>query len=424
MSNSIIIIGAGAAGLMAAKELSAKAYNVTVLEANNRLGGRIWTIQNDSFLKPVEAGAEFVHGNLKLTQQLLNEAHIVYSATKGKTMHVENGEAKKQDDFFNDWDRFMEKMYQLKEDITVAEFLNKNFSGEKYKSVRQSVQAFAEGFDLADIDKASVFALRDEWSHEEGKQYRVEGGYRQLINYLTEACKKSGCKIETSCIAKKVYWKKNEVKIITSDGRDFVGNKVIVTVPISVLQSELNAEAAIAFTPSIDKFFQAAKMMGYGTITKIFLQFNEAFWNKDASFILSNEPVPTWWTQAPQSYSLLTGWLTGARMKKLQNTDTSSILEISFKSLASIFKINIADLKQKLTASVIVDWTKEPFALGGYSYNTLESTTARRLMNIPIQQTIFFAGEALYEGNDGGTVEAALISGTEIAEKVITTNKI
>lgn len=420
MSDSIIIIGAGAAGLMAAKELSAKAYNVTVLEANNRLGGRIWTIHDDSFIKPVEAGAEFVHGNLKLTQQLLNEAHIAYSATKGKTMHVENGKKIKQDDFFNDWDKLIEKMYELKEDITVGDFLNQNFFDEKYKSLRQSAQAFAEGFDLADIDKASLFALRDEWAHEGGKQYRVVGGYLQLINYLSHISKKKGCTIETNCIAKKVYWKRNEVKIITSDGRDFVGNKVIVTVPVSVLQSELNAKASIVFTPSIDDFLQAAKMIGYGTITKILLQFNEAFWNKNVGFVLSNESVPTWWTQSPKSYPMITGWLTGARMKKLQNTDTSGILEISFKSLASIFKMNIEELKQKLTASVVVNWSTEPFALGGYSYNMIGSSTARKIMNTPIEQTLFFAGEALYEGYDIGTVEAALVSGRDVAEKVMT----
>lgn len=419
MNDSIIIIGAGAAGLMAAKELSVKGYRVTILEANNRLGGRIWTINNDSFLQPVEAGAEFVHGNLKLTQQLLKEANIAYYVAGGKMLHYENGEAKKQDDFTEGWDELMEKMHQLKADITVAEFLNKSFSGDKYESLRQSVQAFAEGFDLADIDKASVFALRDEWSHEDGKQYRVEGGYHGLINYLAETCKKNGCIIETSCTVREVHWKKNEVKICTPTRKDFVSNKVIVTVPVSALQSKLNAEAAITFTPSIHEILHAAKMIGYGTVTKILLQFNEVFWNKDVGFILSNEPVPTWWTQSPQSYPLLTGWLREARMKKLENTDTASILEGSLQSLASIFKINVRKLKQKLTASSVIDWSKEPFALGGYSYNMIGSSTARKIMNMPIQQTIFFAGEALYEGRDVGTVEAALVSGRDAAEKVM-----
>jgi monoamine oxidase len=418
MNDSIIIIGAGASGLMAAKELSAKGYSVTVLEANNRLGGRIWTIQNDSFLEPVEAGAEFVHGNLKLTQQLLKEANIEYYATGGKMMHIENGETKKQDDFAENWDEVMEKMYQLKEDIAVTDFLNNYFPDEKYNSARQSVQSFAEGFDLADIDKASVFALRDEWSHEEERQYRVDGGYGHLIHHLAEVCRKNGCVIETSCIVKEIQWKVNEVKIVTSDKKDFVGNKVIVTVPVSVLQSDLKAVAAISFEPSIPEFFEAAGKIGFGTITKILLQFNEAFWNRDAGFILSNEIVPTWWTQTPNPYAILTGWLSEAQMKKLQNTDTASILEVSLQSLASIFRTSISELKQKITASIIVDWSKEPFSLGGYSYNTLETVNARKLMNSPVQQTIFFAGEALYDGNDGGTVEAALITGKDVAKKI------
>lgn len=419
MKNTVLIVGAGAAGLMAAKELAQQEYEVTILEAYNRLGGRIWTINEPVFLQPVEAGAEFVHGDLQLTQQILNEANIVYHQAKGKTLRAQNGELKRQEDFTEGWDELMDKMQQLKEDTTIADFLNKNFPGEKYNGLRRSVQGFAEGFDLADINKASVLALRDEWSHEEGPQYRIEGGYQKLIDHLAKKCKENGCRIETSCVVKEVHWKKNEVKLVTSTGKTFEANKVIITVPIGVLQSELNAEAAIAFTPSIYDFFQAAKMIGYGTVTKILLQFNECFWKDDTSFILSDEKIPTWWTQAPSSYPLLTGWLNGAQSRRLQKANTASILEESIKSLASIFKISTSNLQQKLRASKVIDWSAQPFASGAYTYNLLETANARKIMNIPIQETIYFAGEGLYEGYYGGTVEAALVSGKQAAEKML-----
>jgi len=98
MNDTIIIIGAGAAGLMAAKELSSKQQTVIVLEADKRLGGRIYTLY-DVFEKPVETGAEFIHGKLTLTHQLLKEANLSFHATKGKMLNVENGEWKKQNDF-------------------------------------------------------------------------------------------------------------------------------------------------------------------------------------------------------------------------------------------------------------------------------------------------------------------------------------
>src|SRR3954464_3706851 len=222
MNETILIVGAGAAGLMAAKELSLKQQNVTVLEANKRLGGRIYTLYN-VFDKPVEVGAEFIHGKLALTDELLKEANIAFHETKGKMVRVENGEWKKQNDFTTGWDELMQKMEQLKEDMTIATFLKENFNDEKYAALRSFVQTFAEGFDLADVEKASVFGLRDEWSHEEGKQDRVDEGYQKLIDYLAAKCTKNGCTSQTSCVVKEVHWKKDEVKIVASDNKTFYG---------------------------------------------------------------------------------------------------------------------------------------------------------------------------------------------------------
>lgn len=418
MNDTIIIIGAGAAGLMAAKELSSKQQTVIVLEADKRLGGRIYTLY-DVFEKPVETGAEFIHGKLTLTHQLLKEANLSFHATKGKMLNVENGEWKKQNDFTSGWDEVMHKMEELKEDMTVAAFLKENFSDKKYDALRDSVKNFAEGFDLADVEKASLFALRDEWSHEQGKQYRVDGGYQKIINYLADECRKSGCIIHTSAIVKEVHWKKDEVKIVTSDNKIFYCSKVIVTVPVGVLQAELNAEAAIAFTPSLYDYFQATKNIGYGTVTKILFQFDERFWNDDTGFILSDENIPVWWTQLPNDYPLITGWLNGAQSKKLRNNDAASLLEDSLQSLSNIFKINVPSLKQRLTAWHIEDWSKDRFALGGYSYAMVQTANAKKILNTPIEQTIFFAGEALYKGTAPGTVEAAFVSGREAAQKVM-----
>ncbi len=418
MNDTILIIGAGAAGLMAAKELSSHQQNVIVLEANKRSGGRIYTMY-DVFDKPVEVGAEFIHGKLALTHQLLKEAKIVFHETKGKMMNVEKGEWKKQNDFAIGWDELINKMEQLKQDITIAAFLNENFSNKKYDALRDSVQKFAEGFDLADIEKASVFALRDEWSHEEGKQYRIEGGYQKLIDHLADECTKKGSTIHTSCIAKEVHWKKGEVKIVTADNKTFYGSKVIVTVPLGVLKAELNAEAAIALTPSLYDYFSAAKNIGYGTVAKILFQFRERFWEDKIGFILSDENIPVWWTQAPDDYPLLTGWLNGAQSKRLQKTDVSSLLQESLQSLSNIFTIKVSSLKQKLTAWHIEDWSRDRFTLGGYSYDTLQTDDAKKILNAPVEETIFFAGEALYEGAAPGTVEAALVSGREAAQKVM-----
>ncbi|HEY6975578.1 MAG TPA: FAD-dependent oxidoreductase, partial [Chitinophagaceae bacterium] len=164
---------------------------------------------------------------------------------------------------------------------------------------------------------------------------------------------------------------------------------------------------------------QAAKLVGYGTVIMVLFQFKESFWNKKAGFILSDENIPTWWTQSPDIYPLLTGWLSGSKAKTLPDASTQSIFEESLRSLSSIFTIEKRMLREKLTAWKVVDWSSDPFSLGGYSFDKLETAAAKKILNLPIQETIFFAGEALYEGESPGTVEAALVSGREVAEKVM-----
>jgi monoamine oxidase len=417
----VIIVGAGVAGLMAAKELAGR-YKVIVLEANDVAGGRIVTIANGQFLHPVEAGAEFIHGNTPLTLSLLKEAGVEYHAVGGDMMHLSNGKWVEQDEMIIGWNDVMHQMNALKEDMTIAVFLERYFADDKYGAVRKSIQKFAEGFDLADTSKASVFALRDEWEHEDEEQQRVKGGYGLLARYLLQQCEKGNCSIHTSCVVKNIRWKKNEVQVTTADDKTFWGNKIIVTVPLGILQADNDQCGAISFEPALDNYKQAARLMGFGTVIKIMLQFKEAFWNKkkkDIGFVISDQLIPTWWTQAPADWPLLTGWLGGPPVQVLINESDETILSQALQSLSVIFDMSLPGLQQLLTASHIANWSHAPFSLGAYSYNTLHSAKSVALLNRPVQHTIFFAGEALYTGPYPGTVEAALATGVLVSDKLI-----
>jgi monoamine oxidase len=92
------------------------------------------------------------------------------------------------------------------------------------------------------------------------------------------------------------------------------------------------------------------------------------------------------------------------------------ILEQAVQSLANIFTMQVEQIKGLLTASHVVKWQTSSFNIGAYSYSKLFSTAARQLLNKPVQDTIYFAGEALYEGEAGGTVEAALHSGYSVSK--------
>ncbi|MEI9933440.1 MAG: NAD(P)/FAD-dependent oxidoreductase [Ferruginibacter sp.] len=423
----IIIVGAGIAGLIAAKELIEK-YDVLVLEASDRIGGRISTLRADGFSTHIEAGAEFIHGHLKETIHLLKEAGIDYEEVEGKMYRKENGKFKEENEMIEGWDDLLKKMESLEQDMTMHDFLQQYFSENKYADLRKQAIAYAEGFDVADVKQASVCSLYNEWSQEENTNYRIPTGYGSLIDFLTAECEREGVRIITNETVKQIDWETNDVTIYTNSTTDderqtavenkYSAEKIIITVPISVLQS-VGAKAAINFTPALDEYINAARQIGFGNVIKVLLQFKEPFWQKDAGFIFSDEAIPTWWTQLPDDVALLTGWVGGSKAECLNDNTENEIAEKALQSLANIFDLTLNKLKDNLIASKIVNWQKDEYAMGAYSYATPQTTAAINVLNNPVNATIYFCGEALYEGTSPGTVEAAIVHAKQVAQKII-----
>jgi monoamine oxidase len=427
----ILIIGAGAAGLMAARSLAKAGKNVTLLEARNRCGGRIHTLNEGPPYDAVELGAEFVHDDPPVTLKLLKEANIPYYHTGGEMWHYEDGHFDKDGPFTGDWDLLMDKLGKLEHDISIEDFLQNEFPDKKYNGLKDSVRKFASGYDTADTSKVSSFALRKEWQSENLSSYRVKGGYGAMINYLEEEFKKEGGTIHLNSVVKNINWLPGKVKVITSEGKVYEAAQTLVALPVGVLQAEKGAKGAVAFHPQIPGHIKAINAIGFGAIIKILLEFKESFWEdkiteklagkslKNMGFVISDEEIPTWCTQMPQHSPVLTGWLGGPAAAVKKDVLDEEILQQSLRSLSNIFKRDIEELKNKLVAHYIMNWTNEPFTRGSYVYDTVESASARKILNNSIENTLFFAGEYLYEGPVMGTVEAALTSGGETAKKMI-----
>src|SRR4051812_17688441 len=211
----VIIVGAGTAGLFAAHELLKKNYSICILEASSVPGGRIATIQEKGVENPVETGAEFIHGKLPHTLKLLKEAGIEQQTLQGRFIGVKDGEWNKREQHDDHWDELLKQMKKLKEDLPIEAFLEKYFGDAQYKDLREAVRRFAEGFDLADTTHASVFGIRDEWSKEEQTQYRVKGGYSQLIDWLLSRCLLLQASVNFDTCVKKIVYERDAVLIIT-----------------------------------------------------------------------------------------------------------------------------------------------------------------------------------------------------------------
>jgi monoamine oxidase len=417
MKHDTIIIGAGAAGLMAMKDLLNAGYRVCLLEATAMAGGRIATVKEPGFHEPVETGAEFVHGRLLLTLTLLDKANIIYVPVKGKMIAVQNEHWKKNEAHDKHWKLFMQQLGKLKKDIRLEQFLKKYFPGEKYTSLRKAVKNYAEGFDLSDISKASAMAAQREWGEDKETQYRIPGGYTQLIHFLQEGCVHQDAVVHFNAVVTKIEYNKESVTVYTKDNRLFEASKLLISVSAGVLQS-----GALEFIPALDTHYtNAIQQLGFGSVIKILLEFTLPFWTThatDIGFLLSDETIPTWWTQLPIENNLLTGWLGGpAAIAESGETD-DTILESALQSLAAIFGIDSTDLQQLLIHYKINCWHNHPYVKGGYSYNTTESAHAKKILSHPAEGIIFFAGEAVYGGESQGTVEAALQSGRQAAKKI------
>ena len=423
----IIVIGAGAAGLIAAYDLSKAGKQVLILEARDRIGGRAYTISDDNFSLPVETGAEFVHGKLPVTLSLLTKAGLKYGPVKGRPWTVKHGKLKAEEDFGTDWEKLMSQLTGLKNDMTIADFLDTYFNGEEHEDLKQSVIQFVQGFDAADPKKVSAFSLRKEWMNEDDEdQYRIDKGYSALMKWLADECIANKAVIKISHAVKQINWQKDQAVLHCANREPFTANKVLITIPLGVWQTRKESQATITFMPALAHKQQAAMQMGYGNVIKLNVAFTEKIWEtnrylpmKDAGFIFSDALFPTWWTQNPNNEPLLNGWLAGPPSNLLKALSEAALQEKAKESLAYIFGVNLSFIEEKIKACIITHWGKDPFAAGAYSYETLQTAAAKRIIKEPIDNTLFFAGEALYEGPDTGTVEAAFSSGKEVAEEII-----
>lgn len=315
---NIGIAGAGISGLLAGTELQRAGNNVSIFEARPRTGGRIHSPLLDGIV--IESGPDFIHGHLKETIRLLDKYEIPYEQINGKMYRVKNGHLQESYNMDDGWDQLIDKMKSLERDLPFQEFLNKYFSEDRFSDLRESAIRFAEGFDLADTRLASTQGLLVEWKNEEAEQYRIPGGYEKLIRFIENEFKSLGGKIFLNHRVETVEWNSNGVQLTVAGKPKISLNKLIVSLPLSLLNQSAPRAESIAFIPSLDVKRLAFNQIGFGTVVKIVMLWNSEFWKSslpDAQFILSDCFIPTWWTYYPTASPVLTGWLGGPRAAEL-----------------------------------------------------------------------------------------------------------
>ncbi len=439
-NDSVLVIGAGAAGLAAARDLAAAGVEVTVVEARDRIGGRVFTLNDDALDLPIELGAEFVHGKHPALIALLNSFNRSFVDVSDRHWYFENGVLSGSHDFWNKLTALFDLMSKDAPDQTFAAFLDSLPDDPQTVKAKHVATRYVQGFHAADVQQAGVHGLiaaNDAEDAVDGNHsFRVIAGYETMLQRLSEEAKQLGAVVQLNTKVTELNWSINRVEAVCLSGsqpKRFAGSRALVTLPLGVLQQKRATEGAVTFNPGLPSEKQnAIKEIPMGHVVRVVLRFSHRFWEDlklpatgghkelwQMGFIhYPDAPIPTWWGLLPTHAPILVGWVGGPDSRKFAKLSEAALLSQALSSLEQIFSVSEADLKNSLKHFYFHDWSADPFARGAYAYLPVHGLETQQVLARPIENTLFFAGEATSVGHIG-TVHGALESGQRAAKEII-----
>jgi len=424
----VVVVGAGAAGLAAALALAERNVCVTVLEARDRAGGRVMWERVGSVDAPAELGAEFIHGDAPETSAFLREAGLEKVEVDGDSFVCRSAGtlAAETDDFVRN-DIFERVRSQSSDDRdehdeSVAALLAHFENDPQMRDQARRGRAFVEGFEAADPALASARAIADEVrTGVDSTVSRPTGSYAPLFDHLLSRCARERVDVRLSTIVERIEWQPGRVAITSrtpSGPATLTARAAIVTLPIGTLH-----DCRSIFVPPLPPPKQSAlNGLAMGHAVRVTLAFKTPFWEalaggryKNAAFFRCEDGAFTaFWTQVPLRGRTIVAWAGGPRATAMTGTSAQERIERARNEFGSMF--GERDLaRQEFEAGVTHDWSADPFARGAYSFVLTGAGNARANLATPLDNTLFFAGEATATDGQGGTVSGAFATGRRAA---------
>jgi monoamine oxidase len=424
-----VVLGAGAAGVAAARALHEQGMNVVVLEARERIGGRVFTCRDAKSPMPIELGAEFMHGRADELQMLLKDASLPNLDVAGERYAAAARGLRPLNDF---WERLDRVMRRLKgppvRDRSFHEFLDDRPGGVRLAHERRLARQWVEGFHAADARLISSHSLAEAgWPAddvEERRLGRVVDGYDRVIEWLAEPL---AGRIRLGAVVTGVRWAPGNVVVDVrqSDGREGLAieaRAAVVAVPLGVLKANAGDTGFIRFVPELRAKRRALAALAVGSALRVVFRLRERFWSSDydtLSFLHSaDNDFPTWWTAYPMREPLMVGWCGGPNARRLSLLGAGELEARALSALSRQFHMSRQRLSRLVEGFWTHDWEHDPFSSGAYSYSVVGGSEAPSWLARPLRRTLFFAGEAADSEGSTGTVHGAMASGRRAARQV------
>jgi len=422
----VVVIGAGLAGLTAARRLSAVGMRVVVLEARDRVGGSVHSVDEPGWPAPVEAGAEFVHGESPELSRLLRAAGV--TTDEVATSHYRRGNIGLEEfDFDAVWDRVAARLEDFGgRDLPFAAFLH-TYCPDLRPIERDLATAYAEGFNATDAERLSTLWVRESETavgEESGPPSRPRGGYSQLSDWLCGQLPRERAAVRLGTPVRVIRWHPGVV-VVEAGVRgtlEFRAAAAVVSLPLGVLRATSGAAGAVSFEPDLPEKRAVWADLPMGAVMKLVVRFREPFWTsaaRELGFLHTPAgPIQVWWPGGAAAPTVLTGWAGGPAATALGGLDPRLLFGRALAQLAECFSLTPSSIAAQAADWRLFDWQSDQLSRGAYSYVPTDGAEAIRRYAEPVAETLFFAGEAT-DRKWAGTVAGAVASGERVADEVL-----
>ena len=417
----IVVIGAGLAGLTAAHELQRQGHEVVVLEARQRVGGRIWTSRQWADA-PLDFGATWIHGvrgnPLTTLADHLQARRLSTSYNRAVTYHttgkpLTNGEQKRLDALRNQVYQALQQAQKQTHDRSLQQTIEPLLNQFPAGSEAQRFIRFILSSEMEQEYAGSAAQMSAHWYDSakafDGSDALFADGFDIITAFLAQ-----GLSIKLGQVVQAIDWQASPVHVVTQEAT-FTADQVVITLPLGVLQAQ-----QVQFSPPLPQTKQdAIAKLGMGVLNKCYLRFPHAFWSDKADWLEYIPTKPGEWTEwvsfkRVANQPILLGFNAAERGRAIEAWSDQQIVASAMQTLRTLFGSTIPEpLDYQLTR-----WANDPFALGSYSFNAVGCTPAtRKALAAPVANKLFFAGEAT-QYDYFGTAHGAYLSGVRVASDV------